>query len=170
MRNIPGELIPIDLNEVLESTLLHLTGQISRSLVRVRLSLSSISPIIDGDAGQLQLAFANIIKNALEAMEHLPIEHRELAIDCSLVEDMVQLIIEDSGPGILPEVRDQIFDLLTSTKPRGSGIGLYIVRTAVNNHRGEVYVDFSSLGGAQFKLLFPRWSTHSSSSDQRGRK
>lgn len=161
MRNIPSEMTPTDLNEVLQSTLLHLKSLTSRSQVRINLSLSGIAPIIAGDAGQLQLAFANIIKNAVEAMEHLPIELRVLGIDCSIVGDKAQIVIEDGGPGILPRVRDQIFDLLTSSKPRGSGIGLYIVRTAIKNHGGDILVESSSLGGAHFRMLFPLLTIHS---------
>ena len=155
LRNVPSEHTAIDMHDVLESTLLHLKSLISRSQVRVKYSESGIPVLIEGDAGQLQLAFTNIIKNAIEAMEHLPIDLRVLAIDCSVVEGKVQVMIEDSGPGILAKIREQIFDLLTSSKPRGSGIGLYIVRTALHNHRGEVFVESSALGGANFRMLFP---------------
>ena len=68
--------------------------------------------------------------------------------------DFLELLIGDSGPGWPGGTIDEM--LLRSTKRDGSGIGLYVVKTALDNHRGEMVIGCSPLGGAEFHLTFPR--------------
>ena len=66
----------------------------------------------------------------------------------------MQLVVGDSGPGWPGGTLDEA--LLASSKPDGTGIGLFVVRTAVENHRGRVTVGRSPLGGAEFRIALPR--------------
>ena len=61
----------------------------------------------------------------------------------------------DSGPGLDPSVEDKIFSPLTSTRAKGSGLGLYLVRTTIQNHGGTIKAGRSKLGGAEFSLKIP---------------
>ena len=67
------------------------------------------------------------------------------------------LTIGDSGPGWSGAERDG--PLLATTKPSGSGLGLYVVRTVVRNHRAKIAFRDSALGGAELRLWFPREAT-----------
>ncbi|MEX1044646.1 MAG: ATP-binding protein, partial [Chthoniobacterales bacterium] len=66
----------------------------------------------------------------------------------------VELVIDDSGPGWPAAGPAEV--PLTTTKESGTGIGLYVVRTAVANHRGEIAFGRSPLGGAEVRLRFPQ--------------
>ena len=66
----------------------------------------------------------------------------------------MELVIGDSGPGWPGGSLEEM--LLRSTKRDGSGIGLYVVKTALDNHRGEMVIGRSPLGGAEFRLKFAR--------------
>ena len=68
--------------------------------------------------------------------------------------DKAEIVIGDSGPGWPGGTLDEA--LLASSKPAGTGIGLFVVRTAVENHRGTVTIGRSRLGGAEFRIVLPR--------------
>jgi nitrogen-specific signal transduction histidine kinase len=70
--------------------------------------------------------------------------------------EQVELVVGDSGPGWAGGGIDD--QLLTSSKPEGTGVGLFVVRTAVENHRGTLEVGRSPLGGAEFRIRLPRQS------------
>ena len=70
--------------------------------------------------------------------------------------DRVELTVDDSGPGVSPELRDKIFEPFFSTKQdRGSGIGLGVSRSIAEAHGGHLLVADSPLGGARFRLILP---------------
>jgi hypothetical protein len=66
--------------------------------------------------------------------------------------------IQDNGPGIPPDLVTQICDLFFSTKPvgEGTGLGLAVVHGIVEEHQGSLHIDTSPLGGAEFRVVFPR--------------
>ena len=70
--------------------------------------------------------------------------------------NIVELVVGDSGPGWPGGSLDEI--LLNTTKPGGAGIGLYVVKTAVDNHGGQMTIGRSTLGGAEFRITFPRFA------------
>lgn len=63
-------------------------------------------------------------------------------------------MIEDSGPGYHPPDSDNT--LFNTTKPKGTGLGLFIVQTTMENHGGRLEIGRSPLGGAAFQMVFPK--------------
>ncbi len=110
---------------------------------------------VRGDASQLQMAINNLIRNALEAMQS---QGRSQAVDQLAVTlrqqgDQAVLTIADSGPGFPPGASELP---LTSTKLEGSGLGLFVVRTTLEHHNGQLKIGRSrELGGAEVQLLLP---------------
>lgn len=155
LRNVPTTLKPVHLRDVIDSSLLYLKPRLKQSAVAVETSTQGTPRPIAGDAQQLQLAFSNLIRNALDAVSNMPLGGRKIRIQLIQRTTAIELVIGDSGPGISPEIKAEIFDLLTSDKPQGTGIGLYLVRTAMINHGGTVRHGFSDLGGVEFCLSFP---------------
>ena len=107
-----------------------------------------------GDDVQLQMIVTNLVNNAIEAIVHGGGDRREIAVEHHGHDDEVELVVGDSGPGWPGGSIDDV--LLQTTKPDGAGIGLYVVKTAVENHRGRMTVGRSPLGGAEFRIRFPR--------------
>jgi len=68
--------------------------------------------------------------------------------------DLMQIVVEDSGPGIAEEIKGSVFDPFFSTKEKGTGLGLASVYSVMEAHGGRVEVTASSLGGAKFILNF----------------
>ncbi|MBM4280322.1 MAG: HAMP domain-containing protein [Deltaproteobacteria bacterium] len=118
-------------------------------------------PEVVADKNQLQTALANLVKNAVEAMETLePGAARlraGLAVVASAAGGVVELTIDDSGPGIAPEVAGRLFTPYVTTKgSRGTGLGLALVHRIVAEHGGSIEAGRSPvLAGARFAVRLP---------------
>jgi C4-dicarboxylate-specific signal transduction histidine kinase len=117
---------------------------------------------IYGDKGQLQMVVFNLISNAMDALEDKE-GKRFITINAEPVGDHIDLIVQDNGAGVAPEVMGQIFDLFRTTKPDGMGVGLWLSRAVMENHRGHLTYSTAAEGGARFVMQFPQpLSTQSS--------
>jgi signal transduction histidine kinase len=111
--------------------------------------------MISGDGDRLGRAVANLIENAVQAVETLEDGRpRRIIITTTLAED-IEIAITDTGPGIPPDVLPQIFEPLFSTRSFGAGLGLAIVSQIVTQHGGKVAAE-SVLGqGTTIRFRFP---------------
>jgi signal transduction histidine kinase len=100
---------------------------------------------------RLKQALLNIAINALEAMP----EGGKLAIEVEPQGDSVRVAFRDSGPGIPPEVLENIYNMHFTTKAGGTGIGLYVARAVAEAHGGEIRVESSSGGGTCLGIYLP---------------
>jgi two-component system sensor histidine kinase PilS (NtrC family) len=100
------------------------------------------------DEGQLRRALLNLIINAAEALNGVG------TIRLSADNSTALIRVEDSGPGLLPEAKKQLFNPFFTTKENGTGLGLATVHAIVSAHDGKIKVTKSSLGGVAFTLSF----------------
>ena len=154
LRNVQTEQRPVDLVDVVRSALLYNKGLLARHGVNLQTGGLEHPCRIIGDDAQLQLAITNLLRNAAEAIDDAEAEKREIALELCADGDTVELLIGDSGPGWSGAEDHEL--PLTTTKKGGTGIGLYVVRTAIENHRGEIVFGRSPLGGAEVRLKFLR--------------
>jgi signal transduction histidine kinase len=111
---------------------------------------------IAGQRDRLKQAILNVAINALEAMsEGGELELRLEARPDEVLPDHAEVLITDSGPGIPEEMRQRIFDMHYTTKTSGTGIGLYVARSIVEAHGGEISVDSAPGRGSEFRLRLP---------------
>lgn len=113
-------------------------------------------PLVKANALQLQQVFINLISNALESLQEIAANERELLIKASQpTPDTVLVQVEDNGPGIAPEVMPRVFEPFFSTKTRGMGLGLPISKSIINSHGGELSVSARTPRGVIFQILLP---------------
>ncbi|MGH9377524.1 MAG: ATP-binding protein [Terriglobia bacterium] len=109
--------------------------------------------LLDGELAER--VFTNLFDNAFEAMP----DGGALRITASRAQsdgrEGVEIAIEDTGPGVPDEQREQIFNPFFTTKKTGVGLGLSIVSKIVDDHHGTIKLDGSPNGGACFRLFFP---------------
>ncbi len=100
-------------------------------------------------------AIGNLVRNALRYAEH------EVRVSLMVESPDIVIYVEDDGPGIPPESRQEVFELfrrLDTSRTRdsgGYGLGLAIVQPIASSHRGVIHIDDSALGGARFCLRWP---------------
>jgi two-component system sensor kinase FixL len=123
--------------------------------VRVTLALDHGLPPVLVDGVQVQQVVLNLVRNAIEAME--AVEYRELSITTRVTaaENMAEVTVADSGPGIAREIADRLFQPFVTTKKTGMGLGLSICREIVEAHQGRLSVAPAPSGGAVFRLTLP---------------
>jgi signal transduction histidine kinase len=104
------------------------------------------------ERGRMQRAFVNLIANAIEAMPR----GGEVRISAELVAESVVVHVDDTGPGIAPEIRPELFrPFVTAGKRDGLGLGLAFTRQTVLDHGGDIWVERAPGGGARFSLRLP---------------
>jgi two-component system sensor kinase FixL len=118
--------------------------------IRVRFDFDPRAELVLADKVQIQQVLLNLIRNAIEAMVDAASPRRELVLSTTPGEGMVKTSVADSGPGIAPEVAEQLFQPFVTTKRQGMGIGLSISRTIMEAHGGELWGEPNPGGGAYF--------------------
>jgi nitrogen fixation/metabolism regulation signal transduction histidine kinase len=124
----------------------------SREVAEGRLAFADIGPElrVDADPDQLRQALVNLIKNALEVSDTVRVRVGAVVVGVAL-----EVSVADSGPGLDPEQRANLFVPGFSTKAHGSGLGLTIVERIVNDHGGVIAVDSGPAGGTKFRIRLP---------------
>jgi len=121
--------------------------------VRVRFQIDPARDLVLVDKVQIQQVLLNLIRNAIEAMEHSP--RRQLLIATRPDGEMVEVTVADTGPGIATEIADQLFQPFITTKRYGMGVGLSISRSIVEGHGGQIVVKPNEGGGTVFRFTMP---------------
>jgi two-component system sensor kinase FixL len=119
--------------------------------VRVRFNFDPALDFVLADKVQVQQVILNLMRNGIEAMENS--ERRELTLSTLPDEDgMVAVEVADTGSGIAPEIREQLFQPFVTTKTAGMGVGLSISRTIIEGHGGQISVLAKPGGGSVFRF------------------
>lgn len=155
IRNTDTASDPLDLRDIVDSVILYTRPFARASNTCVTFSRPAQRFGVTGDADQLQIAINNLLRNAIDAVSDLPPEStREILVEMTAHEDHIELLVGDSGPGFRPREIGEVF--FKSTKPQGTGLGLFIVQTTMENHGGRLEIAPSPLGGAEFRMVFSR--------------
>ena len=153
LRNVQTSHQTLDLATVATSALLYVRPAAGKASVQLD-SVGLDQPCwIEGDSAQLQIAVVNVLRNGIEALQPQA-EPRRLVLKLQSTGDGAHLQIEDNGPGLPP--RSDLIEPLSSAQPKGSGLGLFVVQTTMDNHGGRLILGRSTeLGGASLTLIFP---------------
>lgn len=157
LRNVQTHHQLLNLAHVTRNALLYAAPSLKSAGITVqRQGLDQSWPVM-GDAAQIQIAVVNLLRNAAEALESTGggLDRAPATVVVSLARegDTVVLTVADNGPGFAaPETA---LEPLATSKPSGSGLGLFVVQTTMENHHGRVVVGRSALGGAAVRLIFP---------------
>jgi signal transduction histidine kinase len=120
------------------------------------LDISTPASIVMADRVQLQQAIVNLVLNAFDAVAGNDSGSRKVVLKIPEVQKgWVRIQIEDSGPGIKPELAPQIFDAFFTTRPNGMGMGLAISRSIVEANGGRLTMAANSDRGATFEIALP---------------
>ena len=156
-RPLHAELTPQDITSVLDRAVhdVAMTHKEEGASVRVERQYQQNLPLVPLDESLSEQAFVNLIQNAYDAMSGGGGTLRVLAARAKSANQAgVEVRIEDTGPGIPDELREQIFNPFVTTKKTGVGLGLSIVSRIIDGHHGSIRLE-SGLKGAGFVMFFP---------------
>jgi two-component system sensor histidine kinase HydH len=145
------QLEPVDLSTVLDETL----DLMSAEAVRRRVDIERIyagSAVVQADPRQLQQVFTNVFLNSLEAVNGVG---GKLSVTLSQQGSRIAVSIRDTGKGIPKEHLGHIFEPFFTTKASGTGLGLSVVQSILNEHGGTIAFDSQPSDGTTCTITFP---------------
>jgi len=145
------QLQPENINTIVEEAVRFFSAEIEVRDIVVETELRSDLPLLQLDRGQMKQAFYNVIKNSFEAMKRRGI----LRIRTDMDESHVRVSFIDTGGGMSAETLSHVFEAYYTTKERGTGLGLLIVRRIVREHGGELAIESTEGKGLTLSIRLP---------------
>ncbi|MCW5617711.1 MAG: HAMP domain-containing protein [Nitrosomonas sp.] len=146
----------LDINDLVQEilTLYETTSTVNQARpIRIKRILGSSLPAIHGDSAQLRQVLHNLLLNAQDALTE--IDEPMIEIQTETIQDGVKLTIRDNGGGFPDEVRSRVFEPYVTTKVKGTGLGLPIVKKIVEEHEGTIAIQNLKPRGAQITITLP---------------
>ncbi len=151
----------LNVNKTIHETLLILHSEFVVLGLNFHQDLTDTLPDVFGNKVQLQQVLLNLFRNAGHAMMQTAKEKRSISVITSRAnKSEVQIQVEDTGPGIVPEKIEDIFEPLTSLTPGGLGMGLSISRSIIQAHGGRIWAENKLSGGARICFTLPAVEDH----------
>lgn len=143
----------VQLNDLARSAVRVMEAELGDRKIRVTQELHSALPLLRLDPGQIKQALFNLLRNASQAMS----PGGELLVRTEFNDFEVILTVRDDGSGMSPETIGRAFEPYFSTKSKGTGLGLLIVRRIVRDHGGEIGIQSRPGHGTRVKIHLPRF-------------
>ncbi|KAA0695618.1 PAS domain S-box protein [Neorhizobium sp. P12A] len=146
----------VDLNGAVREVLLLLRSSIRRNRIALRSELALELPLVRGDRVQLQQVVMNMLKNAIETLEHVSDRPKSVQVVTGLTGDgEAEFVVQDNGPGLRPEDMARMFEPYYTSKPHGMGVGLFLSKSIVESHGGRIFMRPQTGFGAVFGFTLP---------------
>jgi nitrogen fixation/metabolism regulation signal transduction histidine kinase len=125
--------------------------------VEIVLTSDPTMAMFEADMGRVRQILHNLIRNAVEALENTQGGRIDVQVGAAEIDtlQMIQIKVEDNGPGFKAGSVNQIFDPYVTTKPKGTGLGLAIVKKLVEEHVGTIRAGNRTDGGAMISIRLP---------------
>jgi signal transduction histidine kinase len=141
----------VDLRDVLRAAAHAVVPSFDARQARLEVVLPETPLALRGDAAALEQLFLNLLRNAAEALP----EGGLATLRVTESDGSFQVVVEDSGPGMSPEVRSRAFEPLFSTRTEGTGLGLPIAQRIAAAHGGSIQIEGRSEGGTRVTVWLP---------------
>ena len=145
---------PINLGDIVQSVLQITTPELSHRNISVKLHLDS-QTIAHVNAPEIQQVLLNIMNNAIQALSNFERTNKEITIETARHPESVTLTISDNGPGISKDQQAKLFELSSSGKRSGMGLGLWLCKQIVTRNHGTITYQNTPEGGAKFLIQLP---------------
>jgi PAS domain S-box-containing protein len=146
---------PVDINALVEDTVLLLHSEFVMRKVELRTGCSPSGPMVSGNRVQLQQVLVNLAMNAAEAMKDTALESYDVQFGTAHEGNQVKAWVEDSGPGIDEDIIGSIFEPLATWKSGGTGMGLAISNSIIGAHGGRMWAENRPEGGTRVGFTLP---------------
>jgi signal transduction histidine kinase len=153
--NVPTQRVKVDSASLIRKALGLVEQEINNHHIQItsRLADGLLVAVMEDEIQQVLL---NLLVNSIDALKvNTDSAKREILIESRRQHDKVEISVSDSGPGISKDMQAVLFEILSSSKDSGMGVGLWLSRYIVERHDGQMAYAPSKLGGAMFTLSLP---------------
>ena len=150
-----GAFRVVDLRKATENAVLLLRLKLQQLGVKVEVHGDEVIPVVEGNPGQIQQVFRNLMMNGVQAMTGGGLLSLHLGVEPGAQGEVVVVRITDTGTGIPHEILPKIFDSFFTSREDGTGLGLAIVKRILRDHRGDIAVESTGPGGTRFRFWIP---------------
>ena len=151
----PKTISSFDFNELVKDVILLCQPTFSRHGIQVQIQLHYEALNFTGDKSQLQQVLLNLITNAIEAFPATFEGLKNITIQTNIESNQIVMSVADSGVGISPEIEAVVFELLRTNKESGMGIGLWLSKTIIDTHQGNISFTTQVNQGTRFVVNLP---------------
>ena len=145
-----------DINTLVHSVINLAMTELRNNKVDVKFSLDETLPLIITEKILIEQVILNLVRNAIDSMVEANSVRREIHIHTLMnKENMIEVRITDTGPGLEADQIENIFNTFVTTKPQGIGMGLPISRTIIEAHEGKLFAASGTNSGASFVFTLP---------------
>ena len=150
----------VDIAELIDLVLTIARPEIAKQNIQIALKLED-KLVVTANKGELQQVFLNLLNNAIDALKSTNHTNKQITIRGELSGSAVQLSFADNGTGIDATVQTQMFELLSTTKGTGMGVGLWLCKHIVMRHGGSIWFESLLQQGSTFFVSLPMVAAYS---------
>jgi signal transduction histidine kinase len=151
----PKTISSFDFNELVNDVLILCQPTLNGQGIQVQIQLHSAALNFTGDKSQLQQVLLNLITNAIEAFPATFEGLKNITIQTNIENNRIVMSVADNGVGISPEIEAVVFELLRTNKESGMGIGLWLSKTIIDSHQGNISFTTQVNQGTRFVVTLP---------------
>jgi signal transduction histidine kinase len=153
--NQDKEEMTLDLHALLRDTVALVQMRANEEAVSIVTEFSDQPAMLQGDQAQLQQVILNLLNNAMDALAGVEREQKFIYLNTTIANGQLVLHVDDNGCGIPEPLQKSVFELFKTSKAQGMGVGLWLSKTVVNSHRGDIRFMSQPGEGTQFEVVLP---------------
>lgn len=144
----------IDFAELMDSVMSIVRPELHSKSIQIHLNLED-RLMLRVNRSEIQQVMLNLINNAIQALSSERIHEKLITISGRYVQEGVQISVEDNGSGLSQTAQPHLFELLSTDRDKGMGLGLWLCKHIVMRHGGKIWYGNQAQGGAQFNFILP---------------
>jgi signal transduction histidine kinase len=153
-RHSPGAVQPLDIGVVINGVVRDLEAQAGKLGTKLTADVDDL-PQVTGNRNELRQVFLNLVLNGIQAQPDGGRVEVSARVDRQRGHNRVVVRVVDSGSGIDPKTARRVFEPFYTTREKGSGLGLFVVKRIVEEHRGRVKIEMADGGGTVVEISLP---------------
>jgi len=143
-----------EFNDALDSILEIIRPECRKNNITLSIQESGNLNLVASEV-EIKQVLLNLLNNAIRELGDVHHSRKEILIECAVEGNLAMIAISDSGRGVPLELQDNLFELLSSEKNIGMGLGLWLCKHIITRHGGKLHYGQSDMGGAKFLIAIP---------------
>jgi len=144
----------VDFAELMDSVMIIVRPELHSKLIQIGLNLEG-KLMLRVNRSEIQQVMLNLINNAIQALSSQQTQEKTITITGRYSQGGVDISVEDNGPGLSQSARSHLFELLSTDRDKGMGLGLWLCKHIVMRHGGKIWYETQVKGGARFNFTLP---------------